>query len=47
MPGNVVDFEMRPENLLNKIGAALGRQDIDFDSNPEFSRRYLLRGSAD
>ena len=37
-------FELRPEHLFHKIGAALGYQDIDFDSSPEFSRHYLLRG---
>ena len=38
-------FELRPENLLHKIGAALGYQDIDFPDYPEFSARYLLRGT--
>jgi hypothetical protein len=37
-------FTLRPENLLHKIGAAFGYQDIDFDSHPTFSKRYLLRG---
>ncbi len=42
--GSLPDFELRPENLLHKIGAAFGYQDIDFESHPQFSRRYLLRG---
>jgi hypothetical protein len=38
------EFEIRPENLFHKIGQALGYQDIDFDSHPIFSKKYLLRG---
>jgi hypothetical protein len=38
------DFQLAPENLFHKIGQAFGYQDIDFDSNPEFSRAYLVRG---
>jgi len=37
-------FVLRPERLFDKIGAAFGAQDIDFEGHPEFSRRYLLRG---
>jgi len=37
-------FEMRPENLFDKIGSRFGQQDIDFEASPEFSKRYLLRG---
>ncbi|HTW57123.1 MAG TPA: hypothetical protein VMD99_03220 [Terriglobales bacterium] len=37
-------FELRPENIFDKIGDAVVHSDIDFDSNPEFSRRYHLRG---
>ena len=36
-------FALRPENLLDRIGDAMFHNDIDFDSNPEFSKRYLLR----
>jgi len=36
-------FELRPEGLLDRIGDAVIHKDIDFDSHPEFSRRYLLR----
>lgn len=36
-------FVLSPENLLHKIGGLLGYHDIDFDSSPEFSRKYLLR----
>ena len=38
------NFTLRPENLFHKIGQVFGYQDIDFDSHPEFSKRYLLRG---
>src|SRR5258708_8300663 len=36
-------FELRPEGFLDRIGDAVMHKDIDFDSYPEFSRRYLLR----
>jgi hypothetical protein len=36
-------FALRPENFLDRIGDAILHNDLDFDSNPEFSRRYLLR----
>ena len=38
------EFELRPEHFFHKIGQALGYSDIDFETHPEFSRRYLLRG---
>ena len=36
-------FELRAENIFDRIGDAFAHNDIDFDSHPEFSRRYLLR----
>jgi hypothetical protein len=36
-------FALRPENFLDRIGDALVHNDIDFDCNPEFSKRYLLK----
>lgn len=36
-------FTLSGENLLHKVGGALGYHDIDFDSSPEFSKKYLLR----
>jgi hypothetical protein len=39
------DLQMAPENPLIKIAEALGYQDIDIESAPEFSRRYILRGA--
>lgn len=38
------DFVLAPENVFHKLGQLLGYQDIDFDSSPVFSSRYLLRG---
>jgi hypothetical protein len=38
-------FSLRPENLFHKIGALFGYQDIDFETHPQFSKHYLLRGS--
>ncbi len=38
------EFVLAPEHLFHKIGQLLGYQDIDFESNPGFSSRYLLRG---
>ncbi|MDE0866564.1 MAG: hypothetical protein OSA98_22510 [Rubripirellula sp.] len=37
-------FFVRPEGLLHKIGSAFSYQDIDFQTHPTFSRKYLLRG---
>jgi hypothetical protein len=36
-------FELGPENVFHKIGQKLGYHDIDFESSPEFSSKYLLR----
>lgn len=38
------DLLLAPESLFHKIGSAFGYQDIDFDSSPDFSSHYLLRG---
>ncbi len=38
------DLVLAPENVFHKIGAVFGYQDIDFDTSPEFSSHYLLRG---
>lgn len=37
-------FTLRPEGLFDKIGAAIGFQDIDFDDHPEFSDSFVLKG---
>ncbi len=41
---NLPVFRLSPESVFHKIGSAFGMQDIDFDSHPEFSKRYLLKG---
>jgi len=46
LPGTTLpQFRLSPEHLFVKIGAFFGLQDIDFDSHPEFSRKYRLAGS--
>jgi hypothetical protein len=37
-------FEMRPEGFVDRIADAVVHKDIDFESHPNFSRCYLLRG---
>ncbi len=37
-------FSISPEHLLVRIASALGYQDIDLDSAPDFSKKFLLRG---
>ncbi|MEL7498046.1 MAG: hypothetical protein AAFN77_10575 [Planctomycetota bacterium] len=39
------DLYLRPEGFFDKIGSAIGFQDIDFESHPEFSRLFVLKGS--
>ena len=39
------NFELEPENTFHKIGQVFGYQDIDFESFPIFSKKYLLRGN--
>ena len=38
------DFTLAPEHWWTKIGEVFGYQDINFESNEEFSKQYLLRG---
>jgi len=38
------DLQMAPENPLHKIAEIFGYQDIDIESSPEFSRRYIVKG---
>jgi hypothetical protein len=37
-------FALRPERTIDRLIPTIGRQDIDFDASPAFSRRYFLRG---
>jgi len=41
---NSPHFELRPKNTFHKIGQVFGYQDINFNSFPIFSKKYLLRG---
>ncbi len=38
------DFVLAPERFVDRIAQIFGYQDIDFESNPVFSKEYLLRG---
>jgi len=42
---NCPDFTMRPEGFFDRIGSALGFQDIDFESHPVFSKNFVLQSS--
>ncbi len=39
------DLQLAPENALVRIAEVFGYQDIDLESSPEFSRRYIVRGA--
>ena len=41
---NMPSFSIRPENVLSRIGSAMGMQDIDFDSHPKFSKMFEVTG---
>jgi len=41
---NIPEFELEPEYITHKIAQVFGYQDIDFESFPVFSQKYLLRG---
>jgi hypothetical protein len=41
----IPSFLLMPEDIFHKIGNLFGYHDIDFDAYPDFSKRYLLRGS--
>lgn len=38
-------FAVRPEHVFHKIGEIFGYQDIDLSAYPDFSGRYVLRGT--
>ncbi|MFI5206450.1 MAG: hypothetical protein ACHQX4_00395 [Gemmatimonadales bacterium] len=38
------EFQLSPEGLLHGLAEVFGAQDIDFEQNEEFSKRYLLKG---
>lgn len=37
-------FSLRPEGFWQKVGSLLGYKDINFDSHPQFSKAYQLKG---
>jgi len=39
------DLQLAPENALLRIAEVFGYQDIDLESSPEFSKRYVVRGA--
>ncbi len=45
---DIPPFTLKPENMFDKLGGALGLQkDIDFEEYPEFSARYLLQSDEE
>jgi len=41
-------FSVEAEGVMSRIGNSLfGMQDIDFNTHPEFSKRFLLRGESE
>lgn len=40
-------FDLRPANTADRVWDALAHKNIRFDSNPEFSRRYVLKGALE
>ena len=40
----MTEFALRPENVWRQLGGWPAHDDINFESHPEFSRSYLLRG---
>ena len=47
LPLELPDFQVRPKELLHKIGTAFGYQDIDIENRPDFSSKYVLRGACE
>ncbi len=39
------EFTLMRETAMDRVAEALGAQDIDFDTNPEFSEKFLLQGN--
>jgi hypothetical protein len=42
---NLPQFMLYPETVFSKIAQAFGYSDIDFPEFPEFSKKYMVRGS--
>lgn len=37
-------FNVRPEGFFDRVGSAIGFQDINFDDHPKFSKAFVLQG---
>ena len=44
---SVPDFALEPEGLSTKLSEMFVGKDIDFPENPEFSKKYYLRGPSE
>lgn len=44
LPENIPTFVLNKENLLDRVAALAGFQDISFNRYPDFSRRFKLQG---
>ncbi len=40
-------FALRPQHFFHRIGKIFGYQDIDFETHPTFSGRYILQGDEE
>ena len=40
-------FVLSPESWIHRIGQLFGLNDINFEADPEFSKRYLLKGASE
>ncbi|MEL7069226.1 MAG: hypothetical protein AAGN15_11325 [Cyanobacteria bacterium J06581_3] len=38
-------FSLNPETVFHKIGGLFGYEDIDFETHPDFSKHYCLKGN--
>ena len=45
--GGVPEFILTRETVFDRLGSALGYDDIDFDDDPEFSRRFKLKSDRE
>lgn len=44
LDSNLPRFTIGPESFFHRIGDVFGYKDIDFIDNPDFSKKYLLKG---
>lgn len=44
LPQKIPQFVLNKENLLDRVAAMAGYQDINFSKHPDFSRRFNLKG---